>query len=73
MPSFYIDLQAGKGRSEVVYHNGAIAEAGQAAGIATPVIRAFNDILLKLVRRELDAAEFDGNPQRLATEINNYL
>jgi 2-dehydropantoate 2-reductase len=73
MPSFYIDLQAGKGRSEVVYHNGAIAEAGQAAGIATPVNRAFNDILLKLIRRELDATEFDGNPQRLAVEVANYL
>ncbi len=73
MPSFHIDLQAGKGRSEVVYHNGAIADAGQAAGIATPINRALNNTLLKLMHHELDAAEFDGNPERLAAEVDQYL
>lgn len=73
MPSFHIDLQAGKGRSEVIYHNGAIAEAGREVGIATPINRALNDTLLKLMRHELDAAEFDGNPERLAAEVKQYL
>lgn len=72
MPSFHIDLQADKGCSEVVYHNGAIAAAGQAVGIPAPVNLAFNNILLKLIGHELDPAEFDGNPQRLAVEVNNY-
>jgi 2-dehydropantoate 2-reductase len=73
MPSFHIDLKTGKGRSEVVYHNGAIATAGQAAGIATPINRALNDTLLKLMHGELDPAEFDGNPQRLTAEVKQYL
>jgi 2-dehydropantoate 2-reductase len=73
MPSFHIDLWGGKGRSEVVFHNGAIAKAGRTVNVLTPVNQAFNDILLKLIRRELDPAEFDGNFQRLATEVNNYL
>ncbi|MFZ1398618.1 MAG: 2-dehydropantoate 2-reductase, partial [Candidatus Promineifilaceae bacterium] len=29
MPSFHIDLTVGKGKSEVVYHNGAIAKVGK--------------------------------------------
>ncbi|MCZ7673432.1 MAG: hypothetical protein M5U34_43105 [Chloroflexi bacterium] len=37
MPSFQIDLMAGKGKTEVIYHNGAIAKAGLAHAIPTPV------------------------------------
>jgi 2-dehydropantoate 2-reductase len=73
MPSFHIDLRAGKGQNEVVYHNGAIAKAGRAVDVLTPVNQAYNDILLKLVRGELDSAEFDGDLRRLATEVNKYL
>ncbi|MCA9996648.1 MAG: ketopantoate reductase family protein [Anaerolineales bacterium] len=72
MPSFYMDLAAGKGKSEVVFHNGAIAEAGAANGVATPVNRALSDILLKLTREELDWREFDGKPKRLLAEVHKY-
>lgn len=72
MPSFYMDLAAGKGKSEVVFHNGAIAEAGAAHGVATPVNQALADILLKLTREELDWREFDGKPKRLLAEVRHY-
>lgn len=72
MPSFYMDLAAGKGKSEVVFHNGAIAEAGAANGVATPVNQALADILLKLTREELDWREFDGKPKRLLAEVRIY-
>jgi 2-dehydropantoate 2-reductase len=72
MPSFQIDLTSGKGKSEVIYHNGAVAEAGQAVGIAAPVNAALNDILLKLTREELNWREFDGRPQRLLAEVKKY-
>lgn len=72
MPSFYMDLAAGKGKSEVAFHNGAIAEAGAAAGVATPVNRALADILLKLTRDEIDWREFDGKPKRLLAEVRQY-
>jgi 2-dehydropantoate 2-reductase len=72
MPSFHMDLTAGKGKSEVVFHNGAIAKAGRQLNIPTPVNTALTDILLKLSREELNWRDFDGNPKRLLAEIRRY-
>jgi len=72
MPSFHIDLTAGKGKSEVVYHNGAIAKAGKELGIPTPVNAALTDILWKLTLEKLDWREFNGRPQRLIQEVKRY-
>ena len=69
MPSFHIDLTAGIGKSEVIYHNGAIAKAGMANGVPTPVNAALTDVLWKLTREELDWREFDGKPRRLLAEV----
>jgi len=69
MPSFHIDLAAGKGRSEVGFHNGAIAAAGQAHNIPTPVNAALNDVLQRLTRAPAGRAEFDGRPERLLAEV----
>ncbi len=65
MPSFYIDLESGRGKSEVIYHNGAIAAEGEALGIAAPINRLLNDTLLKLTNGELEREEFAKNPGRL--------
>jgi 2-dehydropantoate 2-reductase len=70
MPSFYIDLVSGRGKSEVVYHNGAIAAAGEAIRVPAPTNRVLNDTLLKLTNGELSRQEFAGNPQRLLSELN---
>ncbi|MAT97640.1 MAG: hypothetical protein CL608_10895 [Anaerolineaceae bacterium] len=72
MPSFHIDLTAGKGKSEVVYHNGAIAKAGKEHGVPTPVNAALTDILWKLTLEKLDWREFNGRPQRLVQEVQRY-
>lgn len=72
MPSFHIDLAAGKGKSEVVYHNGAIAKAGKEHGVPTPVNAALTDILWKLTLEKLDWREFNGRPQRLIQEVKRY-
>ena len=69
MPSFYIDLESGRGKSEVNYHNGAIAAAGEAIDNPAPVNRVLNDTLLKLTNGELSRQEFAGNPQRLLSEL----
>jgi 2-dehydropantoate 2-reductase len=73
MPSFHIDLAAGRDKSEVLYHNGAIALAGQSLGVPTPVNVALNEILLKLARKEIDWREYEGQPKRLAAEVNKYV
>ena len=69
MPSFHIDLAANKGRSEVAFHNGAIAAAGRAQGIATPVNAVLDDVLQRLTRDPAARAEFDGRPERLLAEV----
>ncbi|VAW36516.1 hypothetical protein MNBD_CHLOROFLEXI01-2672 [hydrothermal vent metagenome] len=72
MPSFHIDLAAGKGKSEVVFHNGAIAKVGKELGVSTPVNAALTDILWKLTQETLDWKAFNGRPQRLIQEVQRY-
>ena len=72
MPSFHIDLTIGKGKSEVVYHNGAIAKVGKELGVPTPVNAALTDILWKLTLEKLDWREFNGKPSRLVQEVKRY-
>jgi len=72
MPSFHVDLTAGRQQNEVTFHNGAIARAGIELGIPTPVNAALNDILTKLARREVDYDEYDGKPKRLVEEVERY-
>ncbi|MDX1662841.1 MAG: 2-dehydropantoate 2-reductase [Candidatus Promineifilaceae bacterium] len=72
MPSFHIDLAAGKRENEVLYHNGAVAAAGRKLGIPTPVNAALTDILLKMARREIDWKRYDGHPDRLVRDVANY-
>lgn len=72
MPSFHIDFQSGRKQSEVVFHNGAIADAGAAAGLVVTVNRALNDILMELVRGNADPATYAHRPDRLVAEIERY-
>lgn len=72
MPSFHIDLAAGKGRSEVSFHNGAIADAARAAGVSAPVNAALNDVLLRLTSGAVERNHFDGRPDRLLAVVDQY-
>jgi 2-dehydropantoate 2-reductase len=72
LPSFQLDLTAGKTDSEVLFHNGAVAEAGRSLGVPTPVNAALNDILLKLARKELGFEDFNGKPKHLVLEVRKY-
>jgi 2-dehydropantoate 2-reductase len=72
MPSFYIDLVSGRGKSEVVFHNGAIADAGEESSLQVKVNRVLNDTLLKLTSGELRRETFANNPQRLLAELKQY-
>jgi 2-dehydropantoate 2-reductase len=72
MPSFHMDLAAGKRQNEVLYHNGAVAAAGKAAGIPTPVNQALNDILLQVAHGETDYQRFNGKPDALVEAVASY-
>jgi 2-dehydropantoate 2-reductase len=72
MPSFHIDLASGKERSEVTFHNGAIAGAGRQSGIPTPVNAALDDILSRLAEGTLERGTYDGRPDRLLAVVGQY-
>ena len=69
MPSFYADISAGRRKNEVVYHNGAVAAAGKAMRMYTPVNKAYNDIVMMLAYKRLNWQDYDGRPQRLLNDV----
>jgi 2-dehydropantoate 2-reductase len=72
MPSFHMDLAAGKGHSEVIFHNGAIAAAGQTNGIPTPVNAALNNVLMRLTNGQVPRSDFARHPEGLLDELAQY-
>jgi 2-dehydropantoate 2-reductase len=69
MPSFYIDLQSGRGKTEVRWLNGAVARFGAQAGIATPVNAMLTETLEGLAAGSLERAVFRKNPQALLSRF----
>ncbi len=65
MPSFHIDLHAGRGKSEVDYLNGAVARAGEKLGIPTPVNKLLTDSLLALTRGQQSMDTYSRKPEKL--------
>jgi 2-dehydropantoate 2-reductase len=65
MPSFYIDLHSGRGKSEIDYLNGAIVRQGEKLGIPTPVNRLLNNTLLALTQGELPLDTYAHQPEKL--------
>ena len=63
MPSFHIDLYAGRGRSEVDYLNGAVVRAGKRLGVPTPVNQLLNQTLLALTLGEIPIERYAGKPE----------
>lgn len=62
MPSFHIDLHAGRGRSEVDYLNGAVVRAGTRFSIPTPVNHLLNQTLMALTSGDMPIDRFAGKP-----------
>lgn len=65
LPSLYLDLHSGKGRSEVGWLNGAVVHKGQDVGVKTPVNAALTSILELLVADPTQIAAWHGNQDRL--------
>jgi 2-dehydropantoate 2-reductase len=65
MPSFHIDLHAGRGKSEVDFLNGAVVRAGQRANIPTPVNSLLTEKLLALTRGEIPLESYRAQPEEL--------
>lgn len=71
MPSFHMDLSAGKGESEVLFHNGAIAATGRECGVATPVNSVLNEVLLAISSGLADWKTYQDRPERLLAEVES--
>ena len=65
MPSFYIDLHAGRKQSEVTFLNGAVSRKGAALGIPTPVNDAYTSTLTAMASGEIAMDAFDHAPEKL--------
>jgi 2-dehydropantoate 2-reductase len=71
MPSFHIDLYAGRGKSEVDYLNGAVVRFGAKLGVPTPVNRVLNETLLSLTSGSIDIDSFDHHPEKLLEIVDS--
>jgi 2-dehydropantoate 2-reductase len=69
MPSFYIDLHSGRGKSEVDFLNGAVVRHGERLGIHTPVNQFLNETLLALTRGELALDSYARQPEKLLADL----
>ncbi len=65
MPSFHIDLHAGRPNSEVEYLHGEVVRAGVQFNVPTPVNKMLTETLLALVRKEIPMNEFAKKPEKL--------
>lgn len=65
MPSFHIDLHAGRPNSEVDYLHGEVVRAGVKFHVPTPVNKMLTETLLALVRKEILPDEFAHKPEKL--------
>ncbi len=71
MPSFHIDLHAGRQKSEVEWLQGAVVRHGEKAGIPTPVNRLLTETLLAMVRGEIPITGFSHQPEKLVGLMAN--
>lgn len=69
MPSFHIDLHAGRAKSEVEWLNGAVARFGERLGIPAPVNKKLTEILMALTRAEIPLTKYSGQPEKLLEVI----
>ena len=70
MPSFHIDLHAGRGRTEVDYLNGAVVRYGERLGVPTPLNRLLNETLQALARGEIPLDKYARQPEKLFALAN---
>ncbi len=73
MPSFHIDLHAGRGKSEVDYLNGAVVRLGKKMFIPTPVNQWLDETLLGMVRGDTQLEQYSRQPEKFLSELQSYI
>jgi 2-dehydropantoate 2-reductase len=72
MPSFHIDLYAGRTQSEVEFLNGAVVKNGSLCSVPTPVNRFLTETLLALVRQEMPKEHFARQPEKFLAALEAF-
>jgi len=72
MPSFYIDLQSGRGKSEVDYLNGAVVRNGERFNIPTPANKFLNETLMGLTTGKIRMDTYINQPGKLLSEFKVF-
>jgi 2-dehydropantoate 2-reductase len=72
MPSFHIDLYAGRGKSEVDYLNGAVVRQAGQSGLKVPANQMLNETLLALTNHKIPKDTFAHQPEKLLAELEKY-
>jgi hypothetical protein len=68
-PSLLLDLRAGKTHSEVDVLNGAVAAAGSANGVSTPVNSVYTRVLDDIAHMPQLWAKYRERPEALLAEV----
>ncbi len=68
MPSFYLDLNSGRGKTEVEWLNGAVVREGKRLGVAAPVNRMLTETLTRLAKDPSQQQRFFEKPELLLRE-----
>jgi 2-dehydropantoate 2-reductase len=69
LPSLLLDLRAGKTHSEVGWLNGAVAAAGHANGVPTPVNSVYTRVLDDIAHMPQLWAKYRERPEALLSEV----
>lgn len=73
MPSFHLDLYAGRKQSEVEFLNGAIVRYGQKQGVLTPVNRFLTETLKGLTEGKIPLETYSGKPDKFLDDLAKSL
>lgn len=69
MPSFYLDLNSGRRKTEVKWLNGAVARTGARLGVDTPVNRILTETLVRLTDGREPIRDFLHHPEKLLSNF----
>jgi len=72
MPSFFLDLNSGRGKTEVEWLNGAVVREGERLGIPAPVNRLLTETLTGLAKDPSLQKEFFEKPGALIRLLEAY-
>ena len=68
-PSLWIDVESGRGETEIAWLNGAVADRGEALGIPTPVNRVLARLVAEITADPTRRLELAGHPKRLLEAV----